>query len=178
MEKRDRWILAGCKLIAEQGMHALNAEHLASIVGSSKSSFYHYFGKLEDFRAVLLEYHILEAEKMATQMEACENYMPDVLHVLIKNKDNILFHKQLRIHRENPIFLKCFTKAYEQVETLILHRLNEYLGIASQPMFAKSFLIIITDNLLMRITKKDFTLDWFKNYTDEVSYLLMQMKSM
>lgn len=178
MDKRDRWILAGCKLIAEQGMHALNAEHLANIVGSSKSSLYHYFGSLDDFRTMLLKYHVQQAEQMANQLEACETYIPDVLNVLIANKDNILFHRQLRIYRENPIYLKCFTRAYETVETLILNRLNEYLGIEAQPLFAKSFLNIITDNLLMRITKEDFTFDWFKNYTEEVSYLLLQMKSM
>ncbi len=177
MEKRHQWILAGYTLVAEQGMHALHSEHLANILGKSKSSFYHYFGKLEDFRMLLLEYHVKQAVPVAAQLEVCENYVPDMLNVLIENKIHVLFHKQLRIHRDNPIFEKAFTKAFKQIEKQILNRLNQHFGIEKQPLFAKSFLNIVTDNLLMRITHKNFTFKWLKAYTEELSYLLIQMKS-
>jgi AcrR family transcriptional regulator len=177
LEKRNRWILAGYKLIAEQGMQALNAEHLASHVGSSKSSFYHYFGKLDTFKGEQLEYHLKRAKVLSSEIKTCETLLPDVLNIFLEHKESILFHKQLCFYRENPQFKKSFTKAYEQVEKQILIKLNAHLGIVEQPIFAKSLFSLISDSFLMRITKQNFTYAWIKNFVDEMLYLVVQMKS-
>jgi len=177
MDKKSLWLMEAYTLVAENGMSKMNIESLANKVGSSKSSFYHFYGDAENFTAALLKYHIQRSEELAVKISVCDNLRPDMLRVFIENQEDILFHKQIRIKREDEICKTCFEAAYKKVERAIFDKWIIHLGLSNQALFAKAFLNLVADNFLLRITKKDFTYSWLENYIQEISYLITQIDS-
>lgn len=176
MDKRPLWIQRGYTLIAEKGIKDVNVELLASSLSGSKSSFYHYFGNFDQFKIELLKHHILKSEQLSHAITVCNNLMPDMLQVFVDNKEDILFHKQIRIYRNETLYKECFEKAYRIVESAILEKWVAFLGFENQPILAKSILNLTSDNFLLRVTFEDFTFSWLENYAKEMSYLVQQIK--
>lgn len=175
MDKKIRWLVEAYTLIADNGINKLNIESLAQKVGSSKSSFYHFYGDAENFMAELFNYHIQRSADLAVKISACDNLRPDMLNVFIENQEDILFHKQIRIKREDEQCKACFEAAYKKVENAIFDKWITHLGLSNQALFAKAFLNLVAENFLLRITKKDFTYSWLENYIQEISYLITQI---
>ena len=110
------WIETGYEIFSKEGPAGLKVEHIARLVGKSKSSFYHLFADTEIFQEKLLAYHQDRAVVIAAQARACKSMVPDMLNLLIKVKPDLLFNRQLRVHRTNPEFQQCFEKANGLVE--------------------------------------------------------------
>lgn len=177
MSKQLKWIKTGYTLVATRGISEINVGLLAQEMGSSKSSFYHYFGSLDNFLAELLRFHVEQAEALSIKIQACETLIPDMTHVFVHNGEDILFHKQIRIRRDQPAYRQCFEAAFEKVEDAILDKWIAYLDLAAQPLFARSLLNIIADNFLLRITATTYSYEWLADYTKEMYYLVRQMKN-
>lgn len=175
MNKKLQWLTKGYTLVSENGISKINIESLATNVGSSKSSFYHFYGDAENFTAALLNYHIQRSEELATKINACDNLRPEMLNVFIENQEDILFHKQIRIKREDEVYKACFETAYQKIEEALFDKWITHLDLLNQSLFAKAFLNLVVDNFLLRITKKNFTYIWLENYILEVSYLITQI---
>jgi len=175
MDKKSPWLIEAYSLVAEKGMGKINIESLAQKVGSSKSSFYHFFGDTENFRAALFDYHIQRSEALALKISACDNLKPEMLNVFLENKKDILFHKQIRIKREDERCKVCFEVAYKKVENAIFDKWIIHLGLSNQALFAKAFLNLVADNFLLRITKNNFTYNWLETYIQEIGYLITQI---
>lgn len=174
--KTIQWIKGAYTLISEQGMSSLNVEFLARRLGRSKSSFYHYFGSVEHFQEDLLAYHVQQADEFAKLLHTCEKLKPDVLNLFIQRKEDVFFHKHLRINRGLPVFRDCYEKAYQIVEEGILEQWMKFLDLKTQPFFAKAFLNLIAENFLLRITEEEYSYVWLENYVEEARYLLQQVK--
>lgn len=175
MNKELQWRLKGYTLVSEKGIDKVSIELLATKVGSSKSSFYHFYGNFKNFTEALFKFHIEQSEALAHKIKLCENLAPDMLNVFLENKEDILFHKQIRIKRENEVYRDCFEKAYQKVEAAIFDKWIIHLDLSNQALFAKAFLNLVTDNFLLRITKKNFTYTWLENYLKEIKYLVTQI---
>lgn len=61
MQTRDRWLDAGLRILASDGIRAVTIERLCDDVALSKGSFYHHFRGIGDFRTALLA-HFAERE--------------------------------------------------------------------------------------------------------------------
>ncbi|MBX2872461.1 MAG: TetR/AcrR family transcriptional regulator [Saprospiraceae bacterium] len=168
------WIEGAYHLVAEKGLGSLNVEVLARRLSRSKSSFYHYFGDLDNFKDQLLAYHIQRSTELAELIYACEKLKPDVLNVFLQRQADIFFHKHLRFKREVAEFRACYEKAYSTVEQGILEQWISFLQLSGQPFFAKAFLTLISENFLLRITASQYNYSWLENYLEEVRYLLQQ----
>ena len=177
MDKKSRWLKEAYTLVAENGMTKMNIESLANKVGSSKSSFYHFYSDAENFTAALFDYHIQRSKELGVKISACTNLRPDMIHVFIENQEDIFFHKQVRIKREDEVCKACFEEAYKKVESAIFDKWITHLGLSNQTMFAKAFLNLVADNFLLRITKNNFTYNWLENYIQEIGYLITQIDS-
>ena len=60
MEKHKNssvWTEEGYCLFAKEGLHGIQVERLARILGLNKSEFYHYFGDIEGFCYALVLLH-------------------------------------------------------------------------------------------------------------------------
>ncbi len=177
MTKRLNRINTGYNQISEIRFEGLNVELLANRMSSSKSSFYHYFGGLDEFKMELFQHHLRKAEELSQKIKESKSLIPDLVNIFILDREDILFHKQVRIFREDKIFRECFEKAYEKVEHAILEKWINHLALQNRPMFAKSLLGLVSDNFLLRITNQSFNHAWLKDYINELSYLVAQMKT-
>jgi AcrR family transcriptional regulator len=166
--KQQPWIEAGYKQIAKHGFRGITVEELSRLTAKSKSSFYHYFVSMEIFESDLLAYHIHRSKELARRAQQCSTVKPDLLEVLVEYKLDLLFHKQLRIHRDKSQYEECFKQAFKAFESGILSSWINYLGLQQHPSFARSYLGLIAENFLLQITEDRLSMDWLSNYVDEV----------
>lgn len=177
MTKQIKWVIKGYDLISEKGFEGLNVELLANRMSSSKSSFYHYFGDLDEFKMELFKHHLQKAEELSQKIKESKSLSPDLVNIFILDRVDVLFHKQIRIYREDKVFRECFEKAYEKVEHAILEKWINHLELQNRPLFAKSLMSLVSDNFLLRITNQNFNHSWLEDYIKELAFLVNQMKT-
>jgi len=162
-------------MVSKDGFNSLNIEHIARSLKKNKSSFYHYFGDMETFQTELFNHHHRQAEVFSNRIVECELIRPDLINLFIDFKYDLFFHRQLRINRDKLIFKNCFEKAYNIIETSLIHKWIDFLELHENKMFATSFLNIIIENFFLRITEESFNSQWLNQYLDEIIAVLTQM---
>jgi len=166
------WIEAGYEIFSLQGPEALKIEKIARRVGISKSSFYHHFADMEIYREKLLGYHLERACRLAEKAKLCKAVVPDLLHAFLEMKQDLLFNRQLRIHRTNMAFLLCFERAHTVVQDEFIGIWAEMLGLKDQPRIAQNILNVATDLFYQRMTNDNLTYDWLVAFIDEIKVFL------
>ncbi len=106
------WIQKGYQIFAYEGPNGLRIERLSKEIGKNKSSFYHHFADLEIFIGILLRQHLDQGEVITDKEARCVS-LEDLVDVLTEHKVDLLFSRQLRIHRESTAFEACFVKTNE-----------------------------------------------------------------
>lgn len=172
---RTAWIEAGYDRFAKAGPEGLKVERLAQIVGKSKSSFYHLFADLEIFSTFLLDYHRQQAGIMIGREAVCTR-RDDFVQILTEHKTDLLFNRQLRIHREKPLFLKCFEEINRTSVPAILPLWKQITGIHDNSYLAELVLRFSLDNFFLQISEKTLQPDWLHQYLDSVSHLIRQFQ--
>jgi len=135
-DNKQPWILVGYHLFAQEGPKGLKIEVIARQVNKSKSSFYHHFADLEVFTQILLEHHLERAKIIVNKERLCKNVVPDLLHLLVEVKPNLLFNRQLRINRNISYYNQCFEKASREVGETILGIWAEALNLGNDSNLA------------------------------------------
>lgn len=169
------WIDAGYEIFSLYGPDALKIEHLARITGTSKSSFYHHFADIEIFREFLLQYHLERAEVISGKAKQCKALIPDVIQLLVDHKPDILFNRQLRIHRHSIAFQLCFERAHSLVSNEFIHLWAEWIGMKDKPEVAASVFKIATDLFYQRLTNDNLTFEWLYSFIAEVKTFLEEV---
>ena len=167
-ESTQAWIEAGYELFAAAGPHGLRVEVLARRVGKSKSSFYHHFADLECFAELLLARHHGRALAIADRERQCANVVPDLLNVLLDVKPDLLFNRQLRIHRANKNYEACFEKSSRHVAEALLPVWADMLGLGGNSGLARMVLNLSIENFYLQITDETLTYDWLLAYVNEL----------
>ena len=170
------WILEGYALFAKGGLNELKVEVMARQVKKSKSSFYHYFADLELFTELLLEYHIERAKIIAEKERLCKNVVPDLLHLLVEYKQDLLFNRQLRINRNNKAFELCFEKTTATVAEAIVGIWAEMLGLTDNINLANIVLNLSLENFYLQITEQTMTYDWLLKFTNDLQIMVKEFK--
>ena len=171
------WLLAAYRLFAQDGPKGLKIEVLAREVGKSKSSFYHHFADMEVFTERLLGYHLERARLIAQQEAACRNVVPDLMNVLLEVKQDLLFNRQLRVHRHVPAFRECFEAASEKVGGAIAQIWAEMLGLADDSALAQVVLKLSFENFCLQITDETLTHSWLLRYVQELSAMVRALQN-
>ncbi|MGL5112345.1 MAG: TetR/AcrR family transcriptional regulator [Flavobacterium sp.] len=174
---KQPWIQVGYELFAHEGPKGLKIELLARKVAKNKSSFYHLFADIEIFTAELLAYHIAQSKAIAQQARECAQIDPDLIHLLLNLKIDILFNRHLRIHRDNPVFKKCFEEANKPVEEAFLTIWTDALGLNSRKNLAKIILDLTTENFYLQVTAKNLTYDWLVGYFEDIKKIVLVMET-
>jgi AcrR family transcriptional regulator len=170
---KQPWIIIGYELFARQGLSGLKIEVMARHIKKSKSSFYHHFADLEVFTEILLNYHLERARLIAEQEKLCKNVVPELLHVLLEVKQDLLFNRQLRVHRHNPQFKICFETASKTVGNAILGIWADALGLTNSSHLAEIVLNLSLENFFLQLTEETFTYDWLVNYIHELKKMVI-----
>jgi AcrR family transcriptional regulator len=171
------WIDTGYGIFANEGPAGLRIEYIARVIGKSKSSFYHHFADVEIFTDLLLEQHLQRAADIAQSMRQCEHLEPDMLDLLVSVKEDILFQRQLRIHRQVPAFGRCITQAHGPIEEALLGLWTQALGLEGRPQLARAMLKLVVDNFYLRITADSLDQLWLRAYLDEIRRMVAGMGS-
>lgn len=174
-KKKQPWIDIGYQSFAYEGPHGLKIERLAAGVEKNKSSFYHYFADLEVFTNHLLRYHLAQAEIIAIKENACQT-IEDFIDVLVAHKIDLLFNRQLRVHRENPDFESVFTKTNQITGRAIASIWPRLIGLDQHSQLANLFLNHSIENFYFQITDETLTRAWLRQYFDNLLLLVREFK--
>lgn len=174
MAKTDKsvWLQHGYDLFAESGPTGLKVEVLARNVGKSKSSFYHHFSDVEGFVTLLLKMHISRANTLAERLQQAGTQEADLVLLFVEFKADIIFQRQLRVHRHLPDFLTCFTEAQTAIESPMVTVLADALELSDSKPAVRTLFQFALENFLMRITSAHFTEAWLTAYFQEFHQLL------
>ncbi|MEQ9299568.1 MAG: TetR/AcrR family transcriptional regulator [Cyclobacteriaceae bacterium] len=165
---KQPWINAGYELFSKHGPDGLKVEVISRIVGKSKSSFYHHFADLEVFTAHLLRHHLQRSDIIVEKESQCKNVVPELLHVLVEHKQDLLFNRQLRVHRSNPEFEACFQKTSAEVGGAVLGIWAEALNLQDNSNLALMILRLSLENFYLQITEDTLTYEWLEKYLKDL----------
>ena len=170
---KEDWINIGYKNFAIGGPNALKVEQLAKQVKKNKSSFYHYFSDLEVFTEKLLDYHLTQAKVIAKKEEACTS-QDELIDILVYHKIDLLFNRQLRVHRENPQYRLCFEKASGISAPPLLKIWQKMLNLDEHPHLANLILRLGIENFYLQITEETLTPAWLNTYFSDFKRLVSE----
>ncbi len=157
------WIENGYRIFAYDGPKELKIERIAKAIGKNKSSFYHLFADLEVFNLRLLEYHFEMAGEMVAK-EAKANSEEELVNVLVEHKLDLLFNRQLRVHRENPDFDKCFNRINELFLPTSIPLWKKIIGLPENNALAGMVLQLSLENFFIQITDETLNKNWLHEY--------------
>jgi AcrR family transcriptional regulator len=169
------WIEKGYQVFAYQGPVGLKIERLAKGIGKNKSSFYHHFADLEIFTGILLKYHLEQAQIMAEKESKCAS-LEELIEIILEHKIDLLFNRQLRIHRENADFANCFEKTNQITSREIIPIWSEILNLQENSFLAGLVLKLSLENFFLQITDETLNHKWLNNYFQELQSLIRAFK--
>ena len=170
------WIKTGYHTFAYEGPHGLKVERLARTVGKSKSSFYHHFADLEVFTSALLEHHLQRAEELAEKEAACTS-LEELIAVLLEFKIDLLFSRQLRVHRENREFEQCFVRTNEMALPAIIPIWSKVIGLEGDSYLARLVFQLSIENFFLQLTDETIEKAWLFQYFQSIRNLVTQFRN-
>lgn len=165
------WIEKGYQVFAYEGPQELKVERLSKSIGKNKSSFYHYFAELEIFISELLVYHFEQAKIMAAKEAQCTS-RKEFISIILEHKLDLLFNRQLRIHRENPEFEACFVKINHFSTPAMIGVWSEIIGLKENSHLAELVLRLSLENFFLQITDETLNTTWLNQYFDQLRSLI------
>lgn len=150
-EIEKSWIKKGYRFFAYEGPNGLKIERLSKEVGKNKSSFYHLFADLEVFTDRLLTFHLTQA-KIIAEKESNSLDENELIEVILEHKIDLLFNRQLRIHRENKEFENCFHQINQISIPSILPLWKKIIGLSENTSLAQMVLTLSLENFYLQIT--------------------------
>ena len=110
---KQKWIEKGYEHFALFGPENLSINKISKEIGSSRASFYHYFGDIEVFIEALLDMHWqIHQQFYSVGALECKKLIPDLYLLLEQNPIPLQFSKQLFLNRNKPAYNYLFTKTY------------------------------------------------------------------
>lgn len=175
-KNKQIWLETAYEVFAKEGPNGLKIEALARAVKKSKSSFYHYFADLEYFTEQLLAYHVKRGKIVADRESKCKTVDPELLEVLVEFKTDLLFNRQLRIHRQVPEYEACFQKTSQEVGIAVLPIWSDFLGLPNQSHLAMMVLSLSMENFFLQITEETLEVNWLRNYVAKLQQMVRAFK--
>ena len=166
---KDQWIQHGYEVFARSSHTGLRIEALAKHLGISKSSFYHHFAEIDIFVDALLEHHLKQSEVLASKERLAKKIDPDLIHILVDHKTDLLFNRQLRIHQEIESYQRTLIKSNEIIgQEFILLWAND-LGLQLNQHQLEGLFTLALENFFLQINHENLNVDWLTNYFKQLS---------
>ena len=170
------WIELGYEAFATKGANSLRIEPLAKAIGKNKSSFYHLFADLEVFTEYLLDHHLDQAKIMAEKEFNCGS-REEFIQIILDHKTDLLFNRQLRIHRDNKRFEKCMIETNQISARAIVGIWAKIIDLQNDSFLAELVYKLSLDNFFLQITEESIHEEWLNNYFDELKTLVKAFKN-
>lgn len=169
------WINVGYQTFAYDGPNSLKIERIAKDVGKNKSSFYHLFADLELFIQSLLSYHIDQAIIIA-EKETNALSEEELIDILISHKVDLLFNRQLRIHRDHPEFSKCLARINQLTIPALLPLWKKIIGLEDNSYLAEMVLSLSIENFYLQCTDLTLNENWLSTYFKDIRMMITHFK--
>jgi AcrR family transcriptional regulator len=164
IENKDTWIKTGYTIAALEGFEAIKIEKLAKKVGISKSSFYHYFADLDLFIEHLLTTHIQHSYVMAQKEQKAQNIFPELIDILVEHKIDLLFNRQLRIHRNNALFAETLQKSSAIIGNSFALLWVKELNLQLSPTQLEAIFELALENFYLQVNADNLNATWLEAY--------------
>ena len=163
-ESLQVWINSGYLRFAEGGVAEVRIEAMARDTGISKSSFYHHFADLDVFFEALCTYHLEQAAIIAEKEAACTTIDPELIEVLTEHRTDLLFNRQLRVLRDDPVFGRCLRDADAAMGDgfIALWQRDLKLPVTHEQLRALFGLAI--ENFFLQLTPEHLNREWLRTY--------------
>lgn len=174
---KEIWIEEAYSIFAFEGHQAIKVEILAKRIGKSKSSFYHFFADLNLFLEELCHYHVQKASEIAKNASALPQDSKALIHFLLAVKSDIFFQRELRVHRQQPLFEKTITRSHTPVENALLPIFAKAIGLAQDLFAAKMILHLTIENFYLQVQPNSFTEQWLMQYLNNLQNTVKLLKN-
>ena len=167
-DNTEIWVKTGYQVFANNGMSEMKIEKLAKKVGISKSSFYHHFADLEVFMTFLLEYHLQQSYIIAAKEKNAQNIDPELINILVEHKTDLLFNRQLRIHRNQELFAETLLKTDQIVGNNFVMVWVKDLDLRLNPSQLEGLFRLALENFYLQINATNLNYTWLAAYFKEL----------
>ena len=174
-EVEKKWFEMGYRCFAYEGPSSLRVERLSKAVGKNKSSFYHLFADLEVFTGRLLEFHLSQA-KAISKREAGAKSEDELISIILEHKIDLLFNRQLRIHRDNPKFKKYLDGISQFSVQGLLPVWKKIISLSENSALAQMVLHLSLENFYLQITDEILNESWLKAYFADIRRMVALFK--
>lgn len=161
---KNIWIKTGYEVFSNLGKAGLRIESLARKIGISKSSFYHYFANLEIFIEHLLNHHLEQAKIIAEKERKAQNIDPELINILIEHKTDLLFNRQLRIHKHILAYKATLDKANKIIGNDFVLLWAKDLKIKLTPKQLEGLFELALENFYLQINEENLNYNWLARY--------------
>lgn len=175
MNREQIWIAKGYEIFAFEGPAGLKIERLAKAVVKNKASFYHFFADMDVFISHLLDHHLCAAYTMA-EKESKAADQRQLIAVFIEHKVDLLFNRQLRIHRDKKGFKECFIKTNEISVPAILPIWQKIIGLEQEHYLSQMVFMLSIENFFLQISDDTLNESWLSNYFESIKQLVQQFR--
>lgn len=175
-DKRKEWILAGYALFAKGGKQGLKVEVISRAVHKSKSSFYHHFADLELFMELLLAYHFERVKLVAEKELQCNTIDPDMFNVFIEHKEDMLFNRQVRIHREAPLMEDFLVRTHQLMGSSFLQVWQKDLKLDVSRIQLESLFNVALEDFFIQLTPENLNYEWLSGYYKRINEVASNFK--
>lgn len=174
--KEEIWINQGYQFFAYEGKDSLKIERLSRAVGKNKSSFYHLFADKDIFLERLLEFHLGRAKGMI-QKEAEAQNESELIDIIIEHKTDLLFNRQMRIHRGNSDFERYLNEINAISLPALLPVWKEIIGLHEDSYLAQMVLQLSVENFYLQITEENLTKSWLSEYFINIRQMINHIQN-
>jgi AcrR family transcriptional regulator len=172
---KEQWVEVGYDVFAKDGLPGLRIEVLARMLGLNKSSFYHFFGDLENYKGELMRRHFTRVDHLVSDMALCTNFDPDFLNMLIQHKGTVIVHMQLVSNRTVPLFFNAYERINDMVDPKAMPYWSAFIGIPHNPDLALQYWQVIRDMFYSRISLDNLNYTFLKNIAQEAKGIAEKM---
>ncbi len=169
------WLEAGYRCFAYEGPSGLKVERLSKEVGKNKSSFYHLFADLEIFTERLLKLHLNKA-KAISKKESGAKSEKELISIILEHKIDLLFNRQLRIHRNHPEFKEYLDHIVRFSVQGLLPVWKNIISLKENGALAQMVLHLSLENFYLQITDKTLNETWLKAYFANIRQMVFLFK--
>jgi AcrR family transcriptional regulator len=170
------WIKTGYEIFACEGVAGLKVEPLARKVGKSKSSFYHHFADIEIFTDHLLKNHIRQSCIIAEKEQNAKSIEPELIDILVEHKTDLLFNRQLRIHKEKKDYGDTLEQSTKIIGNAFVLLWVKELGLAMTQNQLEGIFTLAIDNFYLQITNENMRPDWLRAYFNKLKKTISGFK--
>ncbi|WP_422104028.1 TetR/AcrR family transcriptional regulator [Winogradskyella sp.] len=169
------WLEAGYRCFAHKGPEGLKVERLSKEVGKNKSSFYHLFADLEIFTERLLALHLGQA-KAISKKESTATNEKELISIILEHKVDLLFNRQLRVHRNNPQFKEYLDHIIQFSVQGLLPVWKNIISLTENGALAQMVLHLSLENFYLQITEETLNESWLKTYFASIRQMVFLFK--